>query len=237
MLTATLVESLPVSGRSALLRLAPDRALEFTAGQAVALGRHGQPERRPYSLAIGPSEASRRGVLEFLVGLGPDSTPGPHLRPLRPGLRIDVEGPFGTFLFPEHPTEAHVLFVAGGSGIAPLRSMLQEAMTLENHPQISVLYSARTPQEFAFSSELVQLVQERRLRLWRTVTRGTPAGWTGGRGRISRADLESLLEAPQETLCFVCGPEALVHEVPRMLVDVGVDPERIRVEEWAVRPR
>ena len=37
-----------------------------------------------------------------------------------------------------------------------------------------------------------------------------------------------------ETLCFVCGPEALVHEVPRMLREIGIAPSRVRVEEWAV---
>jgi ferredoxin-NADP reductase len=236
MQTATILDTLPVSRRAALLRLEPQRPVSYVAGQAVALGRHGQPERRPYSVAVGPTEALRTGVLEFLVGLGPDATPGSHLRPVTPGTLVDVEGPFGTFLFPDRPAEPDILFVAGGSGIAPLRAMLQEALALEARPRISLLYSARTPNEFAFSGELLDLEQAGRLRLLRTVTRGAGHGWTGGRGRISRADLEAVIDHP-ETLCYVCGPEALVHEVPRMLADIGVDGERIRVEEWVVKSR
>jgi hypothetical protein len=45
--------------------------------------------------------------------------------------------------------------------------------------------------------------------------------------------LEACVDDP-ETLCFVCGPEALVHEVPRMLQDIGIAPSRVRVEEWAI---
>jgi ferredoxin-NADP reductase len=46
--------------------------------------------------------------------------------------------------------------------------------------------------------------------------------------------LEAAVISP-ETLCFVCGPDALVHDVPGMLRDIGVPEERIRVEEWAFR--
>jgi ferredoxin-NADP reductase len=45
--------------------------------------------------------------------------------------------------------------------------------------------------------------------------------------------LEAAVE-DAETLCFVCGPESLVHEVPRMLYDIGIASSRVRVEEWAV---
>ena len=48
--------------------------------------------------------------------------------------------------------------------------------------------------------------------------------WQGSRGRISRAQLEAVVDRPDDTLCFVCGPEALVHEVPRMLGEIGVGP-------------
>ncbi len=96
-----------------------------------------------------------------------------------------------------------------------------------------MLYSARTAEEFAFDDELTGLAAQRRIRYEKTATRETGAMWQGSRGRISRAQLEAVVDRPDDTLCFVCGPEALVHEVPRMLGEIGVPPDRIRVEEWA----
>jgi ferredoxin-NADP reductase len=64
-----------------------------------------------------------------------------------------------------------------------------------------------------------------------TATREVPARWGGEQGRITSERLARLLETP-ETLCFVCGPAAMVDDVPRMLMNLGVERRRIRIEEW-----
>jgi ferredoxin-NADP reductase len=232
LLTARIIDLAPATPRAVLLRLALEQPFPFAAGQAALVGAHGQPTRRPYSIAAGPAESARDRTLEFLVGLGTDGTPGPHLPQLESGITIDVEGPYGAFVFPERPTERRFLFVAGGSGIAPLRSMLHQALAGDPSWHLCVVYSARTPEEFAFDDELSTLAAAGRIGYYRTATRHIGPSWTGGRGRISRALLERGVRDP-ETLCFVCGPALLVHEVPRMLCDIGVASERIRVEEWA----
>ena len=152
------------------------------------------------------------------------------------GTSVELDGPIGSFLYPGRLTEPAVLFVAGGSGIAPLRAMLHEALGAPEAPEVSVVYSARTAEEFAFDDELTRLAGQGRIRYEKTVTRETRRMWQGSRGRISRAQLEAVVARPDDTLCFVCGPEALVHEVPRMLGEIGVRPDRIRVEEWAAPP-
>jgi ferredoxin-NADP reductase len=232
-LTATIESVQSATPRAALLRVKPTSSFPFAAGQAALIGQHGLGQRRPYSIAVGPAEAARDGRLEFLIGLMEDGTAGPHLPDLSRGVRVDIEGPFGSFKFPESPSEHRFLFVAGGSGIAPLRAMLHDALMRDPNWQLALVYSARTPEEFAFDPELESLSSAGRLNYRRTATRHTGPQWTGGRGRISRAMLEAAVEDP-ETLCFVCGPEALVHEVPRMLHDIGIAPSRVRVEEWAV---
>ena len=219
--------------RSLLLDVRLSEPLPFRAGQAVLIGSGDSSPLRPYSIAAGPAVCERTATLQLLVGVGDDGTPGPHLPVVTPGTRVAVEGPFGTFVYPGHVDERAVLFVAGGSGIAPLRAMLQDVLESRQPPVASLLYSARTPDEFAFDAELTALAREGRLRYQRTATREADPAWHGERGRISRAHLEVMVESP-ETLCFVCGPAALVHEVPRMLLDIGVAPERIRVEEWAI---
>ena len=235
MLTATLQEIEPATPRSVVLRLEPHAPFAFGAGQAVLVGEHGGDGRRPYSIAVSPAEAARSGRIELLVGLGPDGLPGPHLPELSPGITLDLEGPFGTFAFPEAPRERTFLFVAGGTGIAPLRAMIHQALEAQREWRLHLLYSARSADEFAFDSELRRLSKDNRIQYVKTVTREANLSWQGGRGRISRAQLEAVVE-DEETLCFVCGPASLVHDVPRMLQDVGISPERIRVEEWAVPP-
>ena len=233
MLTATLRHLEHATPRSLLLRMQTHGQFVFAAGQAALIGEHGLGQRRPYSIAVGPAEASRGGVIEMLVGLGSDGTPGPHLPAPIPGLVIDLEGPFGTFTFPDSPSERTFLFVAGGTGIAPLRSMLHQALEGDPAWRLHVLYSARSIDEFAFDEELQRLAADGRIRYLKTVTRETTdPSWHGGRGRISRAHLEMVAD-DADTLCFVCGPAALVHDVPRMLSEVGIAPTRIRVEEWA----
>jgi len=219
--------------RSVLLELALAGPFTFSAGQAVLIGAPATGVMRPYSIAVGPHEAARSGHLELLMGVGEDGAPGPHLPSLTVGSAVEIDGPIGTFLYPDRLPEPAVLFVAGGSGIAPLRAMLHEALGASEAPEVSVLYSARTAEEFAFDDELTALARSGRIRYQKTATRETRGLWQGNRGRISRAQLEALIEHPDHTVCFVCGPEALVHEVPRMLGEIGVTPDRIRVEEWA----
>jgi NAD(P)H-flavin reductase len=188
------------------------------------------PERVPYSIASSPEETARHGYLEFLLKLDPTHW-GTRLGRLRRGSRLGVEGPIGTFAFPRDPPERQFLFVAGGTGIAPLRSMICHALQAGVNGRLHLLYSARTPADFAYLPELRRYEREGRLELALNVTREVPTRWRGQRGRIAGDQLAPLVEE-SATLCFVCGPSAMVEDVPRMLVEMGIDRQRIRVEEW-----
>lgn len=230
LLSLPIREILPATPRARIVRLdLGEHVFPYVAGQAVVIGNHGQTKRRPYSIAAAPEDARRERCLELLVGVDEHGTPGDHLT-LETGARLDVEGPLGSFTFPAEPEERRFVFIAGGTGIAPLRAMLRHALAIPHH-QIGVFYSARTPHEFAYEEELVALARGGRVELRQTVTRTASEGWTGARGRIGRADLHPLVHDPA-TLCFICGPPALVDGVSRTLQDLGVPKPRIKVEEW-----
>ncbi len=205
------------------------RPFAYLPGQAVLLGTHDAPERRPYSIAASPEEAARNGWLELLISVGADGAPGPHLT-LASGARVDVEGPLGSFVFPSDPDERRFVFIAGGTGIAPLRAMLHHALAIP-HRDVGVFYSARTPDEFAYHDELHALADAGRIELRQTVTRTGGDDWRGARGRIGRVELQHLVHDPA-TLCFVCGPPSLVEEMPKLLAELGIERRRIRMEEW-----
>jgi NAD(P)H-flavin reductase len=231
-LTLPIRDVLPATPRARIVRVNLDgHTLDFAAGQAVMIGTHGSEIRKPYSLASSPEDATRDGFVELLIGVNAEGSAGPHLA-LEPGQLVDVDGPVGAFTFPDHPAERNFVFVAGGTGIAPLRAMLRHAILgpyTTRH--VGLLYSARTPGDFAFVDEFRALASGGMIDFRQTITRDTEQDWTGARGRIDRAALAALVREP-DTLCFVCGPAAMVDEMPRLLEELGIPRERIRIEEW-----
>jgi NAD(P)H-flavin reductase len=217
--------------RAAIVRLHLDgRHLDYRAGQAVLVGRAGHGVVRPYSLATAPHESRGRSELEILVGLDAGGSPGPHLSQLAPGVLVEVDGPVGSFEFPSAPVESRFLFVAGGTGIAPLRAMLHEALARDAGWRLGVLYSARSPDEFAYAEELAALAAQGAIDFRRTITRAEDETWAGARGRITREHVAELTD--ERTLCFVCGPHMFVEAVVPLLGAAGASPGRIRVEDW-----
>ncbi len=206
------------------------RPFVFQAGQAALIGTHGQTERRPYSIASSPDDAVRHHRLEFLVKVDAMGTIGPHLAAVAPGSRIDFEGPSGAFTLGAAPAAAY-LFVAGGTGISPLRAMVRHLIAADNGAVLSVLYSARTPEEFAFRDELERLARRGLIQLHLAVTGLAATGWDGIRGRISKEALERALPS-EETVCYLCGPPAMVEDVPPLLRQLGVPSSLVRTEEW-----
>jgi ferredoxin-NADP reductase len=230
LVTLPIREVLPATPRARVVRLdLGGHRFEYTAGQAVMIARQHHRQRRPYSIAAAPEDARRDQVLELLIGVDGKGRAGPHL-PLVAGTAVDVEGPVGTFTFPASPAERRFVFIAGGTGIAPLRAMLRHALTIA-HDDIGLFYSARGPDEFAYQSEFRALADSGRIHLHQTVTRSSEAEWSGARGRLDLEALRELVHDPA-TLCFVCGPPALVAEMPALLTELGIPRTRIRLEEW-----
>src|SRR5262245_1192422 len=179
-LTLRVGEVVRVTPRASTVRLElGEQPFDYAPGQAVFVGEHGDLRRRPYSLATAPEDARRNRALELLIGADPGDSSDPPFMPL-PGALVDVDGPVGTFVFPADPGERRFSFGAGGTGIAPLRAMLQHALRVP-HDGIGLLYSARTPDEFAYGDELARLAHGGRIEYRRTVTRWTADDWTSDR--------------------------------------------------------
>lgn len=231
LLTRPIREVLSATPHTRIIRISLDGAdFPYLPGQAVIVGAHGSEHRRPYSIADAPAEARQSDCLELLIGIHGDADHAPPFV-LEAGQMIDIEGPLGRFTLPEAPDERRFLFIAGGTGIAPLRAMFRHALTMP-HYEIGVLYSARTPADFAYEAELRRLAASGQIELELRVTRDESLGeWSGTRGRFKSVDLAPLVHR-RETLCFVCGPPTLVEEIPKALEELGVPRSRIRTEEW-----
>ena len=207
-----------------------DNSFSFTAGQAVMVGLHGSPLRKPYSMASAPWELAKTGVLQLLTQVDDSGALDPHLELAAPGTLIDLEGPFGTFSLPPEFDAVPLLFVAGGTGIAPLRSMLMERLSRPRVPAMSLVYSARSPEEFAYRPELDAMATAGRINLWLTVSRQDGL-WDGRRGRIGEALLKEALPSI-DACCLICGPPQLVSDARELLATLGVKAERILTEKY-----
>jgi aromatic O-demethylase, reductase subunit len=228
-LTLAIREVLPVTPRARIVRLDLEGcAFPYRAGQSVLIGRPGSTDRRAFSLADAPEDARALGWLEFLIGTDDD---GRTWIPLVPGERVTVEGPIGQLTLPVNASEPRFVFVAGGTGIAPLRAMVRECLG-RPRCEVHVFYSARTPDDFAYADELQQLARAGRISLALRITRG-PGGteWGGERGRFDPAWLNPAIGDGQ-TRCFICGPQAMVHDAQRLLERAGVPRRLVHVEEW-----
>jgi ferredoxin-NADP reductase len=202
-------------------------AFPYRAGQAASLAADTTPT--PYSIASAPWETARHGWLEFLVKVDGSNRFGAIVESLRPGVTLEVEGPAGGFTLDRARGEPPILFIAGGTGIAPMRSMIREA--IDSHPDemLALVYSSRTPDEFAYLEELKQLAGEGRLKLTLTLT-GNAQDWTHARGRAGISHLAELVVP--KTMAFICGPPAMVAELPDALESLGVTRDRIVTESW-----
>lgn len=208
-----------------------DAVFRFRAGQAAMIGLAGSAHRVPYSIACSPDE-SREGVyLEFLIKVEASGRWGHRFDRIARGQRLAVRGPSGTFVLPARLGMRPLLFIAGGTGIAPVRSMMVQAIRRPHGP-IRVLYSARTAAELAYAAELRSLARRGRIEAHFHVTREAPDRWRGERGRVTPAHLAPLVATPS-TLCFVCGPAAMVADLPVMLRRLGVPGRNIRLEKWS----
>jgi ferredoxin-NADP reductase len=233
MLTLPIREATVATPRAHIIRLdLQGQSFPYLAGQAAYLQPQGAEKRRPYSIASAPEETAQRGLIEFLVQTGNDEASGLTPALIRPGTPVTLEGPLGSFTFPAHPRERRFVFIAGGTGIAPLRSMLWHTLLAERDGHVALIYSVRSPEEFAYMEEFQRLEDDGRIEFRHTVTRAASEGWTGRQGRIDVRCLEGLIE-PGETLCFVCGPPALIGQIRPQLMELGVRGDQIRIENWA----
>ncbi len=207
-------------------------SFRFKAGQSVDVGLEGRDLRKPYSIACPPQRVRESGRLELLVSQDARGRFGGHLAGLKRGSRVEVAGPSGRFVLPPGASAHPLIFIAGGVGIAPFRAMIEFLLAEEDRPDITLVYSARTPDEFAFAGEFRRLARQGRVRLRQTVTRGAGPSWNGRRGRVRPELLAELIDTPGVTSCFVCGPDPLVAEVPVMLHDLGVALSRIHYERF-----
>ena len=190
----------------------------------------GYQAQRSYSISSGPEE----GRLAITVERIDDGEVSPYLAGvLQVGDEIELRGPIGAHFSWRAEDGGPLLLVAGGSGLAPLTSMLRHRAARGSDVDTRLLVSARTLADLIYREELDALASGPGLAVHRTLTRERPDGWDGYDRRVDRAMLEQIGPAPAERpRAFVCGPTGFVESVADFLVELGHDPGSIHAERF-----
>jgi len=152
------------------------------------------------------------------------------------GLTVSARPPAGRFVLPD-PVPSRLLFLAGGSGITPVMSILRWIDDACLSIEATMIYSARTDDEIIFGPELERLGKSvPGVRVVVTLTQ-PPAAWTGQSGRLSREMIDRLCPDLAESLVYLCGPGPFMDAARALLVECGVPADRIRQESFGKQPR
>lgn len=226
--------NLSPSVRSLTFRMTDGGALGHVAGQYVDLivpTRQGLPFRRSYSIASGPG-ATAPEVFEIAVTRVDEGPTSEALHAAQPGGMVEVEGPEGTFVRRAEDRSAPALFVATGTGLAPIRAMLSEEVRQPEGPPLVLLFGCRTPEHLLWGDELADWARQcPRFELHVTLSRPAP-DWPGRRGYV-QAHVRELVGALRDPIAYVCGLSAMVDDVIAHLArDAGLPRGALRYEPY-----
>lgn len=228
---ATIAEITQISPTTRALRIdTGGERLSFSPGQWVDFYADigGEIGCAGYSITSSPSRADGFELAVKLVGENP-VTHYVHGR-ARVGDVVEV-AVGGDFLYTADMGGPLVL-VAGGIGITPLMSIVRYVDELGFGTRLTLLYSAKTPDELLFREELEAIARgNANIVCHFTVTQPGGTDWTGRVGRIDR-DMAEAAGVEAGSLFFICGPPAMISDMVGLATSLGAHPSRIRYEGW-----
>lgn len=211
----------------------------FTPGQAGDFTLPNPPEtdaegnKRSFSLAGAPYEEDL-----IIATRMRDTAFKRSLKEIPLGTELILDAPWGELVLdPDTDTDTSIpaVFLAGGIGITPVRSIVLQA-TREKLPQKLVLFfSNRHPDDAAFLDDLTQAEKENpNFTCVPTMTRiHDSSRWNGETGSIDKAMLHRHLDDLNKPIYYVTGPPEMVTAMQRMLKDAGVSAANVRAEEFS----
>lgn len=233
--TTKLVGGQEVAERTMAFRFEKPSGWIFKAGQFLDMTLINPPETdaegdiRSFSIASAPFEE----ILMIATRLR-DSAFKRTLSTMPRGTEVRIEGPFGNLTLHNTPARPAV-FVTGGIGITPIRSILWNAARQKLPHRIFLFYSNRRPEDAPFLEELDALQRENpNYRLVATMTKVEESRhpWHGETGYITREMLSKYLKDAASAIYYITGPAAMVTGLRVVLNSAGVNDDDIRTEEF-----
>jgi len=207
------------------LDIALDQPVRYAAGQYARLSVPGsRHEARSYSFA---SAALKEGVsrISFFIRQVPGGAMSSWAQGDVVDTQVQIEGPFGDFYLRE--SEQPILCVAGGSGLAPVKALLEDALAFKSPRPVVFLFGARTQQDLYCLDEITNLQKE-----WAGDFMFVPvlseepetSDWQGARGLVTEWLPQYASPIAQ---AYMCGPPAMLDAAESCLQQLGIPPDQI----------
>ena len=227
-------ETLCPEVRHFVLEALRDEPFDFEPGQYVKLtvGRGGLFEERYYSIASAPDGGRR---FELCVATGDDKI-GRYLATAAAGERFACHGPGGTFR--AGPAGRDALFVSHGTGVAPLRAMIEARIGREDRSagrRVVLLHGARTPDRLLYHDRFADLAKSRPTFEFQPTVSRPGGGWEGRRGRVQTHLAEALRSLSGDLDVHLCGRPEMVTDLRERLAEAGVPETDIHYERFLTR--
>ena len=182
---------------------------------------------RPFSIASAPFEEDLMIATRMR-----DSAFKRTLKTMEIGKPVQISSAMGLMAIAQDPRP--LVFLAGGIGITPFRSMILQAEHEKIQKRMYLFYSNRTIHSSAFLQELQNVKQKNPLFSFiPTITEKRGESWNGERGHITKEMFEKYIENIGEPMYYVAGPPAMVRAMEEMLQKANVPDEQIRTEEFS----
>jgi len=186
--------------------------------------------RRTFSIVSAPQETTRLQMTTRMTG----SALKRSLAEIPLGAPVDLLGPSGNFTLHAEATIPAV-FIAGGIGITPFRSMILDAAARNLPHHITLIYSNRHLEVAAFHEELQQLAwTSKNFKYVPTLTQAGKSSrpWSGERRYVNAEFLRAHAGDLDKPIFYLAGPPGLVAGVSKTVTEAGVNPEHVLAEEF-----
>jgi len=184
--------------------------------------------KRTFSIASSPSEEGR---IMIATRMRPTAFKN-SLKEIPVGTKVKVEGPNGNMVLHDDSSKAAV-FLTGGIGITPMRSIIHWATEEKKPHQLYLLYSNRTPAASAFLDDFERwAVANENLHLALTITDSDDPSWKYERGMIDEAFIRQHVPDVMNAVYYLAGPPGMVLAMRRMVVGFGLGRDNIRIESF-----
>lgn len=223
---ATVTRIEPHQDAAVVLELAIEGAAApaFLPGQYVNIGVPGSGDHRSYSFSTAPGDRS----LGFLIKKIPGGLMSTWLARARPGDRLDLTGPMGSFYLREG--DGPLLFLAGGTGLAPFLSMLEVLARAGSRRHIHLIYGVTRDLDLVLVDEVAAYAGRLPNFTFATVV-ADPASDHPRKGWVTQHMPEDMLAAGEVDV-YLCGPPPMVDAVRHYLDENGIRPASFHYEKF-----
>jgi ferredoxin-NADP reductase len=240
---ATVTSVYTESPRVKLFRFTLPERPKFRAGQYYDIrltSPDGYQAQRSYSVTSSPDGQAEPHEIEFAIELIKGGEVSSYFHEfVSPGDQIEMRGPIGGHFTLSPNFSKPVLLVAGGSGIAPIISMLRHRRQSDNDAPVSVMFSVRTEIDLLFGDEIEEMANENpNFHLIIALTRTLPGEITSESPRETRRIDRPMIDCAVAALggrparAYVCGGTEFVETVGSNLLDLGMKYDEVRTERF-----